>query len=385
MSRRSRRSWIAIILMCMSTPAPAAPPPEVPDALPVMQRLERVLEELNKQVRPAVVNVRRFEKDEAWWARVQRSAASDSGWRVVPDTDKLYPNHRPARGASGFLISADGYVLTVRRAVVDPRTNQPAEIVSVELGLQHYRAEVASLEPTLDIAILKLKSEAPLPFLRFGDSSKSRPGHWAVAFGDPDGAVRTLLPGFVAVSPSRECYQDDLSATYLQLSMTIPDGALGGPLVNLSGEVIGVNARLGTSTPMDPTAPAAGSGFALPSNITNGIYQAMLMRESMESPWLGISVLALDDALRKQLGGDRLEGIYIDNVFEPSPASAAGIRVGDVLRSMDDAPITNVYEFQRLLYYHGAGSRVRLGLTRARRSLEVTAKIERRPAGALTR
>jgi S1-C subfamily serine protease len=167
--------------------------------------------------------------------------------------------------------------------------------------------------------------------------------------------------------------------------MTIPDGALGGPLVNLNGEVIGTNARLGSFTPTDPTAPAASSGFALPSNITNGIYQAMLMKGSMESPWLGISVLALNDTLRKQLGDPRITGIYIDNVYEPSPATAAGIQVGDVLRSIDDAPIASVYDFQRLLYHHGAGARIRLGMTRAGKKLEVPVTVERRPPGTLTR
>lgn len=379
MSPRPRTIWTALALALLALPASSAPK-ELPDALAVMQRSERVLEDLSGRVRPAVVNVRRFEKDPAWWARAQASVHPDSGWRVVPEGDRLYPDHRPARGASGFLVSADGYILTVRRAVVDPRTGEPAEIVSVEHDLQHYRAKVASVEPTLDIAILKIDSSSPLPFLRFGDSTKSRAGHWAIAFGDPDGAVRTMLPGFIAVPPTRECYQDDLSATYTQLSMAIPDGALGGPLVNLSGEVVGMNARLGSSTANEP-----GSGFALPSNITSGIYQAMLMSESMESPWLGISVLAIDAALQKKLGGGKVTGIYIDNVFQPSPASAAEVEIGDVLQSIEGAPIANVYDFQRLLYHHGAGSRVKLGLLRDRKKLELTVTIERRPPGAETR
>jgi serine protease Do len=368
-----------------ATPVKSATPKELPDALTVMQRSEKVLEDLAERVRPAVVNVRRFEKDEAWWSTTRGTSQADSGWRVVPDADRLYPHYAPCRGASGFLISADGYLITLRRLVIDSRTGEPAEVVDIELGAEHYRAQVVSVEPTLDIAILKIKSDEPLPFLRFGDSTKSRAGHWAIAFGDPDGHVRTLLPGFVAVPPSRECYQDDLSATYIQISTLIPDGALGGPLVNLDGEVIGVNARLGASTSTDPSAPAAGSGFALPSNITSGIYQAMLMKESMESPWLGISVLFMDDTLKKKLGGGRIEGISIDNVFDPSPAAAAGIKVGDVLRSIDDEVIGNVYDFQRMLYYHGAGSRVRLGLVRDRKKYEVTVTIERRPPGAETR
>ena len=124
-------------------------------------------------------------------------------------------------------------------------------------------------------------------------------------------------------------------------------------------------------------------GHALPSNIAGGIYQSMLIRESKESPWLGISVLLPNDTLRTKMG--RIDGIVIDNVYDPSPASAAGIRVGDVLRSMGGEPIKTVYDFQRVIYFHGAGSRVKLGIVRDRKPLELEVTIDRRPPGAETR
>jgi len=384
MNRWSPPCWIAIALLIAAGPASPATK-EPPDALTVMERTERALEDLSTRVQPAVATVRRFERDEAWWAIAKNGGEGRPGWRFVPVGDRLYLDNRPCRGASGFAVSADGYLLTARRTVVEPRTEDPAEIVDVELGGEHYRAKIVSLEPTLDLAVLKIEPKGPIPFLRFGDSSKSRAGHWAIAFGDPDGTERTLVPGFIAVAPSRECYQDDLTATYFQTSTAVPEGAVGGPLVNLRGEVIGVNARLRNATHPDSLVPVGSCGYALPSNIANGILQSLLIRENMESPWIGISVLLPDDALRRKLGGGRLAGIYIDNVFDPSPASGAGIRVGDILRSMEGQPIATVYDFQRLLYFHGAGSRVRLGLVRDRKPLEVQVTIERRPRDAATR
>lgn len=370
-----------------ATPAPArATKPSadagLSDALSVMQRSERVFERLAIRVTPAVVNIRRFVKDEAWWNGLKNTNPGP-GWQVLSAADQLHPLHRPLPGGSGFLVSADGYILTLRRVIVDPKTNEPAPFVDVEVQFANYTAQVVSMEPTLDLAILKITAPDPLPFLKMGDSGKSVAGHWAIAFGDPDGHERTLMPGFIAVSPSRECYQDDMTATYMQTSVTVPDGALGGPLVNLSGEVIGVNARIAVSGGNN-LAPRERSGLALPSNIASAIFQAMLISESKESPWLGISVLAPNDTLRKKLGGGLIRGIVIDNVFDPSPASRAGIRVDDVLSTMDGRPISTVYDFQRILYERGPGSRVRLGLVRAKKPLDLELLIERRPPEATT-
>jgi serine protease Do len=374
-----------LLLLGLSLPAVPFAAEESPDALEVLQKSERVFERLAGTVRPAVANIRRFTKDAAWWEKVRPERRGTAGWRVVPTTDLLHPGHRPGRGASGFLVSADGYIVTLRRVIVDPATGREAPIVDVEVGSDHFKADVMGLEPTLDLAVLKITSASPLPFLRFGDSGKSRPGHWAIAFGNPDGSEQTLMPGFVSFQPTRECYQDDLSATYLQTSAPVGDGSLGGPVVNLRGEVIGVSARLGRPGATGGTAPATGSGHALPSNIANAILQSLLIRENKESPWLGISVLALTEATRTRLGGHAAGGIEIDNVFDPSPASTAGILVGDILHSLAGEPIATVYDFQRLLYHHGPGSRVLLGIVRGGKPLEVAATIARRPPEATTR
>jgi S1-C subfamily serine protease len=200
----------------------------VDDAFAVAQKTERVWEDLARRVRPAVVNIRRFVRDEAWWNAAHKGAGT-SGWRVIPADDLLHPGLRPAGGASGFMVSDSGHVLTLRRVVVDPATQRAADLIDVELDSEHYVATVLSLEPTLDLAILRIQPKKPAPFLKLGESQKVRAGQWAIAFGDPDGAERTMVPGIIAYEPSRECYQDEMSATYLQTSMRVNDGSLGGP------------------------------------------------------------------------------------------------------------------------------------------------------------
>jgi len=377
---------LAALLAASAVGAPAARAAGGDDALQDLKHTEQVFVDIAKRVAPAVVNIRRFEKDEAWWQAAHAGSQDHSRWRRTSDDDLVVPDHRPQGvGARGFVISADGYVLTLRRVVVNAETGRPADAIDVEIGSKHLPADVVSLEPTLDLAILKVKSPEPLPFLKLGDSAVLDPGRWAIAFGDPDGRERTMVPGFIAYQPSRECYQDELSATYLQTSVPVCDGALGGPLVDLDGEVVGINTRRGDSAAKDGVVQIAGSGYALPINLVIAIYQSLLARQSTVSPWLGVSVLRLDDALRQKVGDPRLNGVYIDNVFDPSPASTVGIKIGDVLQSMDGQSIADVYEFQRELYRAGAGKVVKLKVYREKRSRELTAKIGIRPPMATTR
>lgn len=372
-------SWIVISLALAATPAMAAGNPA--RALAALEQTEQAFEVLARRVQPAVVNIRRFVPDSAWWAIAHTRTQLPAGWRVVSESDLLYPGHRPEPGASGFLVSADGFIVTLRRVVVDASTGEEPPIIDVEVGATHYKANVISLEPTLDLAILKLSASAPFAHLKFGDSERSLAGHWAIAFGDPDGHETSLLPGVIAAQPSRECYQDELSATYLQTSVQVPDGALGGPLVNLRGEVIGINARRGASG----TVQGTGSGFAVPANLAVAIYQSLLTRGSKSSPWLGISVKGLDDAIRKRLGDPALTGIAIDNVFDPSPACDAGIRIGDVLQSLNGYPIPSVYDFQRQIYIIGVGNPVKIGVLRDRKRMEFSTIVAKRPPEATTR
>jgi S1-C subfamily serine protease len=160
-------------------------------------------------------------------------------------------------------------------------------------------------------------------------------------------------------------------------------GGFGGPLVNIRGEVIGL------TIPGDAgAAPIASGGRpvnALPINLAMTIYRALKVKESERSPWIGISVLELGAALRARIKSPPLTGIYIDDVFDPSPASRAGIRVGDVLTWMDDQPMLGVSDFQTWLYLLGIDRSVTLEIVRGGTKLRKQLTIEQRPGSALAR
>lgn len=350
---------------------------------PTLLANERGITDIVRRIEPTVVNVRRFVVDEKWWANADANRERMSGgWKMFREDDLLYPKHRPLPGGSGVVISDDGYVLTLNRLVVVANGDE-ADIVDCEIDDKHYPAKIVAREPTIDLAILKIEAPRKLPFAPMGNSGTLESGAFLLAFGDPDGPTRTLAPGLVAQAPNRECYQEELSATYLQTSMGFDGGALGGPLVDAAGKVVGIATQRADGGAK--SAPAGGPGFAVPINLATAIYESLLARQSRDSPWLGVSVLRLSRGGRRAAGAPDSLGILVDDVFTPSSASKLGIRVGDVITHMQGEEIRTVYDFQRVLYAVGVGADVNLTLVRKGMQLKLRAPVEKRPPEAITR
>jgi S1-C subfamily serine protease len=250
---------------------------------------------------------------------------------------------------------------------------EQSDLIDVEIGEVHVRARLVGMEPTVDLAVLSVDAPVPLQPATLADSDRVRVGQWAIAVGDPPGAARFFSPGTIAARPERDCYQEHRTSTLLQSSAVLAPEGYGGPLVDLRGEVVGL------------TVPGPGGASALPMNLVGTLYRALKVKESSRSPWIGISVLDLSAALRRRLPSAPLTGIYIDDVFEPSPASRAGIRAGDVLTRMDDHRIFAVSDFQRWLYLLGIDASVRLEIFREGKTLLLDIPIEQRPPSATMR
>ena len=345
---------------------------------------ERAIVGLVRRVEPAVVSVRRFVKDEKWWAAAKaKSVRVAPGWVQVPERDLLYPRFRPLPGASGVVVSPDGYVLTLNRVLLAPGGDE-ADIIDVEQGKDHYRARIVAREPTIDLGVLKVTADHPLAFAPIGNSRALEPGSFVLALGYGEGPERVMLPGIVTQSPDRECYQDELSATYLQTSMTFAGGELGGPVVDATGRVVAIASQRGDRGARSE-ALGGHPGFALPMSIASAIYESLLARQSRESPWIGVSVLRMSKQARRDAGAPDSIGIQIDNVFAPSPAAALGLEIGDVITRMQGEDIRTVYDFQRILYAAGVGQDITLEVERKGARLERTVHIEKRPPEATTR
>jgi len=254
-------------------------------------------------------------------------------------------------------------------------------------------ARVVGMEPALDLAIVRVEGDAwttPEPALRFADSDGVKTGHWLIALGDLPGSRTSLAVGVASAPAERQCYQEDRSATMLQSSIAVGPEGLGGPVADIEGNLVGLSVRL-PAIPASPSGPARPSEHAiLPANLLRNLRAALEASGSTDSPWLGVSVLELE-LLRAQFGEtsgtaaipDR--GVFIDDVFDPSPATRAGVERGDFLVRMGDADIGSVADFQRALYTTGIGKQVRLGLLRGKDAVDVTATVERRPGAAVMR
>src|SRR5581483_1678157 len=233
-----------------------------------------------------------------------------------------------------------------------------------------------------------------LPPAEIGDSDRLEAGHWVIALGDPPGPDSTFVVGLVASPAERQCYQEHLSATGLQTSLQVPPAALGGPVTDIFGRFVGLNVRpTRAMVGADPVSASPGAderAFTLPSNLILTLFDALKTAQTHRSPWLGISVLE-PSLLRQRLGAqvDTIvfppSGIYVDDVYDPSPASRAGVQPGDFLLGLAGHPIASVADFQTWLYALGIGRSVELKLQRAGTPLAVVAPIEERPASAQPR
>jgi serine protease Do len=367
----------------------ASPPgPDVQVAI----QLQNAFAQVAERAAPSVVGVAGFVRSED----PPESADTGSGgsWSLEDGEGRLYPGFRQATAGSGFVVDDAGYLLTAQHVLVGP-DGETVGVVDVELSDGgHAVARIVGMEPTINLAVLQLETFgakrilARLQPARIADPTRERVGHWAIALGNPAGPGTTFSVGTLSSQPERQCYQGDLSATLIQSTAIVPAGAYGGPLVNISGEVLGI-----TVPPpgVDVAGAAAGAvGYALPIDLAMTIFEPLKKTESRTSPWLGISVLELAAARQRTAkAGKQVQlprtGLYIDDVFDPSPAATAGVRIGDALIAIDGHRLMSARTFQKWLYLSGIGSEVTLQIFRDGETFEKTTTITERPAAAVPR
>lgn len=381
---------------------------QAPDTPPVPRTalaLQQDFVQIAARVFPSVVSVRTFvrggDAPVAAAPSAAEAAVAQSGWIAAPSSERDYPGFRPHRHASGFFVTpsdveggAEGELLTSLN-VLQVEGETLADLVEIEtMDGQRILADVVGIEPTLKLAVLRCAvfpswAKPAMRPLRFGDSDALEVGSWLVGVGDPLGPERFLGTGLLAAKPSRDCYQELLSATYMQATMLTPADAEGGPLVDVAGNVVGMLARL----ELDGVGATAsfGSTWALPSKILQGLYESIRVAGTTRSPWLGFSVMSRAEiATTRGLPAFQAmkkpsHGILIENVFAPSPASQAGIRPDDFLTHVASVEIHAPVDFQRQLYLAGVGAKVELKLFRDGEPFVRTLGIEARPEAAKPR
>ncbi|MEO0478905.1 MAG: trypsin-like peptidase domain-containing protein [Planctomycetota bacterium] len=307
-----------------------------------------------------------------------------------------YPGYTKIAAASGVVMSAEGHVMTTRNVLHDADGNL-CDLVSIETpDLRHTISEIVALEPTLNLALLKLQVYLEGDPPKFGvlplaNSGNARAGDWVFGVGNPWGPERYFGRGTLASMPDRDCYQELLSSTYVQSALTVHPEAYGGPLLNIRGEVLGILMPRSIERMSPVFYPRMGLEFALPSNILKAIWDGLRTNRSRTSPWLGFSVMSRPE-LRNELGPEDFAqldkprfGIFLENTFEPSPASKNDIQAGDFLVKFDNQLVHSPLVFQKLLYLAGVGTEVELEFYRDGESFTRRLAVEERPEEAITR
>jgi serine protease Do len=265
---------------------------------------------------------------------------------------------------SGFIISQDGYIVTNNHVI------QGADEINVTLqeGQRTFSAEVLGADPETDIALLRINADRDLPTLAFGSSAELEVGEWVLAIGNPFGLQNTVTAGII--SAMGRIIGAGPYDHFIQTDASINPGNSGGPLVNLKGEVIGINTAI--------VATGQGIGFALPSDQASEVIDQLMKHGKVSRGWLGVSIQDVDENTAKALGLDRARGALVASVQPGEPAAQAGLRAGDVIVGLNGEPVRDSSDLTRSIGRLDPGSDARLTVWRDGKQREVTATLGER-------
>jgi len=275
---------------------------------------------------------------------------------------------------SGFIISADGYVVTNNHVVAPARADAVVEQVTVTLSDRtEYEAEVVGRDAASDIAVLRIHPTRPLPFVRFGDSTQTRVGDWVVAIGNPFGLGGTVTAGIV--SALHRNIGAGLYDRYIQTDASINSGNSGGPMFDINGNVIGINTAL-----ISPTGGNVGIGFAIPAEQIAPVVEQLRHGQRVHRGYIGVGMQDVDEGVAAALGIERNRGTLIRSVTPGGPADRAGIQQGDVVVSVAGHPVTLDATLAYLISQQAIGARVPIEVIRQGQRRTLTVAIAERPA-----
>ncbi len=340
---------------------------------------------LSGAVTPAVVRIESRVPVRA----MARQEIPDAFRRFFDIPESREPESRSElQGGSGFLVSPDGYILTNNHVV------EGSDQIRVFLSDRRYfDAELIGNDPFTDVAVIKINAGQPLPAMSFGDSDEVKVGEWILAVGNPGIGSSTQLDytvtaGIVSARGrglgllNRDLQQDprygpDQSGfaieDFIQTDAVINPGNSGGPMVNLKGQVVGINSAIAS-----PTGYYTGYGFAIPINLARRIMQDLIEFGSVRRPLIGVTIVdvAAEDA--EQYGLPTVSGVLVQEVRRDGP-SVGKLQPEDVIVALDGEPVGYVAELQAKIAEHHPGDQVKLKIYRDRKSTEVTVRLDEAP------
>ena len=331
--------------------------------------------ELAAKSGPAVVNIGTERKASAG---NQDDMMGEMFRNLPPGFDKFFDQFGGKRGGkrpmmkqkslgSGFIVSSDGYIVTNNHVVAD------ADVIRVTLDQSNGKSEalpakLIGADEETDLALLKIEPKKSLPFLSFGNSDELKVGEWLLAIGNPFGLDHTVTAGILSAK-NRNIHAGPFD-NFLQTDASINPGNSGGPLLNMAGQVIGINTAI--------IASGQGIGFAIPSNMASKIIDQIKSGKKISRGWIGVAIQDVEENTAKALGLKEAKGALVGNVMEGEPADKAGMKAGDIILAVDGKDIEDSSALLRSIAAITPGSKAKITVWRDGKTLDVNVTLGER-------
>jgi len=326
--------------------------------------------DLTEALQPAVVNI----------STTQRVRVSNNPFEGTPFADLFgrrgdgQTTRQASSLGSGFLISADGYIVTNNHVVAPSRAAELESITVTLVDGTEYEAELIGRDAASDLAVLKIERSEAFPFVEFGDSSSARVGDWVIAIGNPFGLSGPVTSGIIS-AVYRNTGQGGAYDRYIQTDAAINRGNSGGPMFDLQGNVIGINNAI-----FSPTGGSVGIGFAIPAEIAEPIIDRLRDGKAIERGYLGVRISPVDDVLAESLGVAENRGEFVQGVEPGGAAAKAGIQAGDVIVRIDGKEVTPEQTLSFIVANIEPGKRIPIELVRRGERQTVNVTVGTRPS-----
>ncbi len=269
---------------------------------------------------------------------------------------------RTSLGSGVIIDGGKGYIITNHHVVA-----RASEIKVITSDQEEYKGQVLGSDPRSDLAVLQIEVRQKLPEIEMGNSDDLMIGETVIAIGNPFGLSHTVTTGVVSALDRSVRTEERVYRRFIQTDASINPGNSGGPLLNIEGELIGINTAI--------YRKAQGIGFAIPINKAKRIVRELIREGMVRFPWLGIETQELTEELKGYFGlAEKSVGVLISDVIDGSPAAKAGMKRGDIILSLEDVPISSRSDYREALGEYTAGDPLRLKIFRKGRELTVSAK-----------
>lgn len=366
-----RRIWITFLVVVLFTPLVSGPVTAAEQDVPMVPAN---FTKLAEQARPGVVNIRTVRTIKGGGRVFRHFFGEPFGDKNSPFEEYFpyfdHPNreYKERSLGSGFVIDKTGFIVTNNHVIAE------ADQIKVKLySDQEFDAKVVGRDPKTDLALIKIEGADDLKPLPMGDSENLKVGTWVVAIGSPFGLEQTVTQGIVSAKGraiGAGPYDD-----FIQTDASINPGNSGGPLLNLKGQVVGINTAI--------VAKGQGIGFAIPINMVTRVVAQLKESGEVTRGWLGVQIRDLEEGLASYYKLEPMSGVFVEKVVPGDPADKAGIQAGDIILSVDGQKVKSGRALATLVAAIPVGSKASVKLMRDGKTKTLTVKVAKQSAEKL--